>query len=120
MDLSLNPDKKEERIIQIRKEMQDYNDSFGSIDMVKSYLPLFELLWYAQMPCVDVEGITSKRKDELSFLKRCYWKNRLISCSAIFQKRPTDRGMCCSFNMKMAEKILGKDHIKNQTQELPQ
>lgn len=58
------------------------------------------------MPCIDVKGITSSVKDELSFIKRCYWKNEPISCAAIFQKRPTDRGMCCSFNMKKAEKIL--------------
>ena len=74
--------------------------------MEKSYEPMFELLWYSQMPCIDIKGITSEQKDELSFVKRCYWKNQPISCNAIFQKRPTDRGMCCSFNMKKAENIL--------------
>ena len=67
---------------------------------------MFELLWYSQLPCLDVKGITSEERDELSFIKRCYWKNRPISCNAIFQKRPTDRGMCCSFNMEKAENIL--------------
>ena len=74
--------------------------------MEKSYQPMFELLWYSQMPCIDVVGVTSKEKDEVSFIKRCYWKNKPISCNAIFQKRPTDRGMCCSFNMEKAERIL--------------
>ena len=65
MDLSINPDKKEERETQIKEEIKEYNDTFGSIDMVKSYLPLFELLWYNQLPCFDVPGITSDKKDEI-------------------------------------------------------
>ena len=105
-DLFLNPDKQKERKTQVDESMAAYDKKFGSLDLEKSYKPLFELLWYSQMPCIDVKGITSEELDELSFLKRCYWKNVPISCSAIFQKRPTDRGMCCSFNMKKAETIL--------------
>ena len=67
---------------------------------------MFELLWYSQMPCFDVNGLTSKAKDELSFLKKCFWKNNPISCNAIFNQRPTDKGMCCSFNMGKADQIL--------------
>ena len=106
MDLSLDPEKKEERQKIINETIRTYEENFGSLDMVKSYLKVFELLWYGQMPCFDVKGITSQKKDELSFLKRCYWKNKRISCSAILQKRPTDRGMCCSFNMERAETLL--------------
>ena len=58
------------------------------------------------MPCFDVKGLTSKAKDELSFIKRCYWKENPINCTAIFQQRPTDQGMCCSFNMRKAEAVL--------------
>ncbi len=36
---------------------------------------------------------------ERSVLKKCFWKGRIIDCSAIFEVFPTDRGMCCSFNM---------------------
>ena len=74
--------------------------------MDKSYEALFELLWYSQMPCFDVRGLTSEAKDEISFLKRCFWKNNPINCSAIFQQRPTDQGMCCTFNMEKADEIL--------------
>ena len=74
--------------------------------MNKSYKQLFELLWYSQMPCFDVKGLTSEAKDELSFLKKCYWKEEPISCNAIFQERPTDQGICCSFNMKKADEML--------------
>ena len=74
---------------------------------------MFELLWYSQMPCFDVKGLTSKVKDELSFLKKCMWKNTDISCNAIFIQRPTDQGMCCSFNMEKADKILTKSRYTN-------
>ena len=113
MDLSLDPDKEEERQQIINMTIQDYEENFGSLDMVKSYLKVFELLWYGQMPCFDVMGITSQKKDELSFLKRCYWKNKPISCSAIFQKRPTDQGMCCSFNMERAETLFKASNYSN-------
>ena len=74
--------------------------------MDKSYFAMFELLWYSQMPCFDVKGLTSEAKNEISFLKRCYWKERRVNCTAIFQQRPTDQGMCCTFNMKKAEEVL--------------
>ena len=112
LDTSLDPTKTEERDNQTKEAIQRYEDSFGSIDMEKSYSSLFELLWYAQMPCVDVKGITSEAKDEISFIKRCYWKGKLISCNAIFQRRPTDQGTCCSFNMEKAETILKDSKYK--------
>ena len=108
LELSLDPEKEEERLIQKRKEISNYRERLGSIDMKKSYPKLFELLWYGQLPCTDVRGITSQQRDEMSFLKKCYWKNKPINCNSIFQKRPTDQGMCCTFNMEKAEKILKK------------
>lgn len=39
-------------------------------------------------------------------LKKCSWKGKEMSCSAIFETFPTDRGMCCTFNMKKAEEIF--------------
>ena len=93
-DLFLDPSKEEERQQQVEDSITAYDEKFGSLDMDKSYEAMFELLWYSQMPCIDIKGITSEQRDELSFVKRCYWKNRPISCNAIFQKRPTDRGMC--------------------------
>ena len=63
-------------------------------------------MWYSQLPCFDVANITSTFKDEVSFVKRCYWKNTEMNCSSIFVTRPTDRGMCCSFNSEKAEKVF--------------
>ena len=106
LDVSLDPMRKAEREAQAAEAVDDYTNTFGSVDMDRSYLPLFELLWYSQLPCTDVIGLTSRAKDELSFIKRCYWKDKLVSCNAIFQKRPTDQGICCSFNMQKAENVL--------------
>ena len=110
LDTALDPTKEEERNIQTQKEIKNYEETFGSLDLEKSFPYLFELLWYSQLPCTDVKGLTSEVKDELSMIKRCFWKNRPISCNSIFQKRPTDRGMCCTFNMETAENILKESH----------
>ena len=98
--------------------MRRYNEDFGSLDMDKSYVALFELLWYSQMPCFDIKGLTSKAKDELSFLKKCFWKEKPISCVAIFNQRPTDQGMCCSFNMEKADQILKKSRYTETISEM--
>ena len=108
IDISLDPTKVEEREQKKKQSIQNYEESFGSLDTDGSYVALFELLWYSQMPCFDVKGLTSTSKDELSFLKRCYWKQKRINCNAIFQQRPTDRGMCCAFNMQNAENTFKK------------
>ena len=106
IDVSIDPTKIEEREKKTKESIENYEESFGSLDMDKSYEALFELLWYSQMPCFDVKGLTSEAKDEISFLKRCFWKENPINCTAIFQQRPTDQGMCCTFNMEKANKIL--------------
>ena len=113
LDMSLDPGKKVERENQTKAAIKRYEDSFGKIDLDKSYQPLFELLWHGQMPCNDIKGLTSQAKDELSFIKKCYWKGEPISCNSIFQKRPTDRGLCCSFNMEKAENIFKDSKYKD-------
>ena len=105
LDLSLDPYRDDERMRLLKEEIDQFETTFGSLDYEKSYSALFELLWYSQMPCFDIKGLTSQLKDELSFLKRCYWKETQISCNQIFQKRPTEKGMCYSFNMKMLTKF---------------
>ena len=108
LEVSIDPSKTEERQRRTNESIQRYNKAFGSLDMNKSYKGLFELLWYSRMPCFDVKGLTSQAKDELSFLKKCFWKEEPISCNAIFHQRPTDQGICCSFNMKKADQIFKK------------
>ena len=110
LNLALDPSKEKERKKIVEEAIFRYETNFGNLDLERSYMPMFELLWYGQLPCVDVKGFTSEVKDELSFIKRCFWKTKPINCNAIFQKRPTDRGMCCSFNMERADKAL-KDSV---------
>ena len=105
LEVSLDPTKKAEREEQEKMAFERFDALFGSLDMEKSYGKLFELLWYGQLPCFNVPGVTSDEKDEL-FLKRCYWRNNEMDCNQIFQKRPTDIGMCCSFNARKAEELF--------------
>ena len=106
LDMVFNPcmSSKKEQIK--RKSRDEYQKNFGLLDLQNTFESLFELMWYSQLPCFDVANITSTFKDELSFVKRCYWKNTEMNCSSIFVARPTDRGMCCSFNSEKAEKVF--------------
>ena len=102
----LDPEKEE-----IRKKLEEdgkkqFDEQFGSMNWEKSYESMFQLMWYSQLPCFDVNQITSTKMDEMSFIKKCSWKGKEISCPSIFEMQPTDRGMCCSFNMEKAEKIF--------------
>ena len=72
----------------------------------KGYRNLFEILWYKQLPCFDVRNTTSAKNNQHGMIKQCEWKGHSIPCSAIFQTTPTDRGMCCTFNVQEAEKMF--------------
>ena len=82
------------------------------------YESLLEILWYSQLPCFDVKNITSTAQDELSMIKKCSWKEKEMPCQAIFKTLPTDRGMCCSFNMEKAENIFQKSTFSDLVQDM--
>ena len=103
LNMLLDPSKQIDKQSKVEEAKVQFEENFGSLNMSKSLENLVELLWFAQLPCFDLENVTSKNPDEISLLKRCYWKGDPISCSAIFSTRPTDRGMCCSFNIEKAE-----------------
>ena len=108
LDVLLDPEKEK-----IRKKMKEddknqYDEQFGNMNWEEAYESMFQLMWYSQLPCFDVNQTTSTKMDELSFIKKCSWKGEEISCSSIFEMKPTDRGMCCSFNMEKANKIFQK------------
>ena len=109
----LDPSRMEELEESKARAMEKYRKEFGTIDMEKSYQKLFEIMWYSQMPCFDVKGVTSKAKDEMSMVKRCLWKGLEISCSAIFDTRPTDRGMCCTFNMEKVHDVFRRSRYRD-------
>ena len=104
LNLVLDPSRNSEKKIKVDDAKVQFKKDFGSLDMKQSFKNLAQILWYSQLPCFDLQNITSKNRDELSLLKRCYWKGQQISCGSIFATRPTDRGMCCSFNEEKAEK----------------
>ena len=118
LNLMLDPAKSSQRVKKFKADKAKYHKDFGQLDFAKSYNNLFELLWYTKLPCFDVKDVTSKQNDEMSVIKRCYWRGRLINCALIFVTRPTDRGMCCTFNTEQAERVLRDTKYGNVTSAL--
>ena len=110
LNLIFDPSKVKDRTRKVELEKMKYHADFDPINLSKSYKKLFELLWYTRLPCFDVKDVTSKEKDEMSVIKRCYWRGKMVDCASIFVTRSTDHGMCCTFNLGNAEKIF-KDTI---------
>ena len=104
--LLLDPNKEYERNKNYEEAKAKFKSDFGEMDLSISYPYFFELLWYSQIPCSDVKMLTSGYRDEKSFLKRCYWEEIEVDCNSIFRMRPTDRGMCCTFNAAHLEETL--------------
>lgn len=83
-------------------------EGFDKINIRQWYDGIFNSLWYNKNPCFDVKDTTSIRDGQWSLLKHCRWKGVKMPCSAIFNTFPTDRGMCCAFNMQSADRIFKK------------
>ena len=102
----LDPSLKNEEHMATARKKQEFKDMMLRLDETGAYKALFSNLWYSTLPCFDDKGITAEKDGERSILKYCEWKGKPMSCSAIFTTFPTDRGMCCSFNMKAAEDVF--------------
>jgi hypothetical protein len=83
-----------------------FMDKMLRLDTTRAYEAIFQNLWYSSIPCFDIEGVTAKRNGERALLKYCEWKGVQIPCAAIFTTFPTDKGMCCAFNMKAADEVF--------------
>ena len=83
-------------------------EMFNKINKTAAYEGLFSMFWYSNLPCFDVNGITSRVEGEKSLLRSCFWRGVKVPCAAVFSTFPTDQGMCCSFNMKAADEIFKK------------
>ena len=70
---------------------------------------LQELLWFSDNPCFDML-VTSKFEGETGLLKKCLWKNVDIPCHKLFVKVPTDKGMCCAFNIDQNAETAYKNY----------
>ena len=118
LDLLLNPDREEEW----QKFQQGTKDAiqkeFHQIDFNAAFESLFEILWYSQMPCFDMQNLTSEYPDQMSVIKRCYWKDTEIPCPLIIQTTSTDYGMCCTFNTEKAENIYKQSRFSTITSTL--
>ena len=90
----------------LNNKREELTSMMTRLDQARSYHSFFNNLWYSTLPCFDVKGITAEKDGERALLKYCEWKGMPVSCAAIFTTFPTDRGMCCSFNMKAADEIF--------------
>ncbi len=88
-----------------------YREVFKLMDLENAYPGLFEALWYSQIPCFDTE-VKGANVVSRALLKKCFWKQVEIPCAAIFNTFPTDRGMCCTFNMAAADKIFKESQYR--------
>jgi hypothetical protein len=104
LSLLLNPDLKLKYKLSIAYQKAEKMDMFKRLHVKKAFKSIFKSLWYSYIPCYDVKNISSSL-NELSLLKYCEWKGIRVACSAIFTQFPTDKGLCCSFNMKAADDI---------------
>ena len=56
----------------------------------------------------------------LGMIKQCSWKGVKLDCSSIFTLFPTNRGMCCSFNMQKAEEMFKRSKYREHMERLTQ
>ena len=103
LDLRFDPAFQEEQSNVIQQKQNDVTDMFRRLNLSQSFQNIYSILWNARNPCFETAEKGSLGK---SFLKDCKWKGLNMPCSAIFSSIPTDKGMCCSFNMKVAEEVF--------------
>ena len=106
IDKLLDPVFAEDMVSGIMTETNQVEKTIMSLDQTKTLGNIFKTLWYTGLPCFDLTNLTVNNDGGRSILKHCEWKGVAIPCAAIFSTFPTDRGMCCSFNMKAAEEIF--------------
>ena len=94
IDEYLNPKKAEFHSNVIEKKKQQFQYYFKNTDLRKLYPNLFKILWSSSLPCFSGNG-----KNQ-SLIKECKVGNKKIDCSKIFQKVPSDSGMCCAMNIE--------------------
>ena len=105
-EMIFHPSKKRNYHTFLHEAKREYQENFDRMDMHKSYESLFELLWYTQMPCFDTGDFNINAEHRNGMIKSCSWKGIRMPCSKLFKAAPTDRGMCCSFNVDAANKMF--------------
>jgi len=113
--IMMNPQLKQKYQQAIAYQKAEIIDMIKRLDMIKAYQWIIRSLWYSFVPCFDVRNITAGTY-EMSMLRYCEWRGMPISCSAIFTTFPTDKGLCCSFNMKTADEIYVESTFRDTLQ----
>ena len=106
LEMIFHPSKKGEQGALLQKAIREYEENFRGMDMQSSYHSLFELLWYTQIPCFGSGDNNTNAQHKTGMIKSCSWKGVRMPCSKLFRASPTDRGMCCSFNVDAANKMF--------------
>ena len=103
LDWLLDPSLKANKTRAIKYKKTALEDMMFRLNQTEAYSTLFSILWYSNFPCFEIKGVTSEIDGERAILRSCKWKGVSMPCSAIFITFPTDRGMCCSFNIQAAD-----------------
>ena len=106
LEMIFHPSKKGEQGALLQKAKREYEENFKGMDMQSSYHSLFELLWYTQIPCFGTADNSTNAQHKTGMIKSCSWKGMQMPCSKLFRASPTERGMCCSFNVDAANKMF--------------
>ena len=106
LEMIFHPSKKGEQRALLQEAKGEYEENFKGMDMQNSYHSLFELLWYTQIPCFGSGDNNTNAQHKTGMIKSCSWKGMGMPCSKLFSASPTDRGMCCSFNVDAADKMF--------------
>jgi hypothetical protein len=104
--LMLDPELKLPSKLEVARKKVLLKNMLQRLDKPAAFESLFASLWYASLPCFDIQSITADTNGGSALLSYCEWKGLSIPCSAIFTTFPTDQGMCCAFNMKAADDIF--------------
>ena len=64
LDLAFNPVKSALHLADEALARRKAKEVYSKMDIEASYKSLFELMWYSQMPCYDVKGVTSTKDSE--------------------------------------------------------
>ena len=103
----------EQTALAVDTEINQDMDLLKNVDFTASFKSIFSTLWHAKLPCFDTLGMSSDEDGERGILKSCRWKGKYVPCSRIFTTFPTDKGMCCSFNMKAADELFTESQFSN-------
>ena len=92
VDVFMNPAERENMKMFTKRQQKKADKYFRQSDMLKLYPRLFEILWYTTFPCYDLPGLSKE-----FMIKSCELAGEKVDCATIFEKVPTDLGICCSF-----------------------